>query len=156
MRKRGGLELAKTLIVGGLKVELDQFLIRPPYGFERWRTERPRPENSRFVLMICTPEYYAGVENLVAVDKRRGVFWEGALIHNYLYKKKANKRFIPPLLDDADEDHVPDAFQQHRRYRLTVFDVSESNYDDLYRELADQPASRRRSPSEISLDLAAS
>jgi len=31
--------------------------------------------------MICTAEYYAGVENFVAVDKRRGVFREGALIH---------------------------------------------------------------------------
>ena len=134
------LALAQALRKSGLKVEVDQFVVRPPHGWERWCTERLRPENARFVLMICTPEYYAGVENLVTFDKRRGTFWEGALIHNYLYKERENKRFIPILFDDTDAEHVPDAFQQHRRYRLQDFDVSDPEYDDLYRELTEQPA----------------
>jgi hypothetical protein len=125
--------LAESLIKLGLKVALDQFVIRPEFGWPHWCKEQLKPENTRFVLMVCTQQYYAGVENEVDFDQRRGVFWEGALIHNYLYKEKANKRFIPVLLDGAPPDHVPLALQQHQSYRIKDFALTDDGFERLYR-----------------------
>ena len=64
----------------------------------RWCEEMLRPENAKFVLVICTPTYRDRVENKVAADEGRGVFWEGGDIYQYLYDDKDNTRFIPVLL----------------------------------------------------------
>src|SRR5271156_460734 len=62
------LELAHVLGDMGLHIELDQFETGPPQGWQHWCTERLRPDNARFVLMICTPTYRARVENCVALE----------------------------------------------------------------------------------------
>jgi hypothetical protein len=143
------LELASALIAGGLHVELDQFETRPPQGWQYWCTERLRPENARFVLIICTPTYRDRVENRVALDEGRGVFWEGALIHQYTYDAKGNDRFIPVLLDDPPEDAIPFAMRPHHRYRVKAFALSDPGYEDLYRELTVQPAIVRPAIGEV-------
>ena len=84
------LELANDLIAHGLDVELDQFVTRPEHGWPHWCAERLEPENSKFVLVVCTPTYHDRVRNKVAFDQGRGVFWEGALIHQYIYEAKGN------------------------------------------------------------------
>jgi hypothetical protein len=122
---------------------------RPSQGWPHWCMERLQPENARFVLMICTPTYRARVENRVAVDEGRGVFWEGALIHQYIYDGKGNDRFIPVLLDDAPEDGVPFSMRPHGRYRVRAFALSDPGYEDLYRELTGQPAIVRPAMGEV-------
>ena len=51
------LAFAHALGDMGLHVELDQFVTRPKQGWPHWCMERLRPENARFVLIICTETY---------------------------------------------------------------------------------------------------
>ena len=91
----------------GLDVELDQYHQNEIVDWPRWCKEQLRPENSDFVLMICSAEYKNRIEGRSPADKGRGVFWEGSIIDGYLYGAKANDRFIPILLDDESEESLP-------------------------------------------------
>jgi hypothetical protein len=92
------LALSNRLRALGVDVELDRYHARPPQGWPHWCEEQLRPEASSFVLVICTPSYRARVEKQVGADEGRGVYWEGAILYNYLYNTKGNSRFIPVLL----------------------------------------------------------
>ncbi len=140
------LELANALLSMGVDVELDQFEVRPKQGWPRWCEEQLRPENAKYVLVICTPNYRNRVENRVAADEGRGVFWEGGVIYQYLYDDKGNTRFIPVLLGGASEDGVPLSLKGHARYRLEAFDLSDPEFEGLYRELTGQPSVVKRIP----------
>jgi tetratricopeptide (TPR) repeat protein len=142
------LALANALIGLGLQVELDQFVTRPPQGWPQWCVERLRPENAKFVLMICTREYCDRVENRVDYDKGRGAYWEGALIHQYICEQKGNTRFIPVLLDDTHEDCVPFPLRPYARYRLRAFNLRDPEFEGLYRELTGQPAVVKPQPGQ--------
>jgi TIR domain len=128
-------ELADALIEMGLDVQLDQFVRRPARGWPHWCEERLRPENAAFVLVICTANYRKRVEDRVSFDEGRGAFWEGALIHQYIYEEKGNTRFIPVLLGDTPDDAVPFPLRPFTRYRLKAFDVSDPLFQELYCEL---------------------
>ena len=108
-----------------------------------------QPENARFVLIICTKTYRDRVENRVEFDVGRGAFWEGALIHQYIYEEKGNERFIPVLFGDAPDEAVPFPLRPHHRYRVKAFDESDPAFDDLYRELTSQPGAVRRPMGEV-------
>jgi hypothetical protein len=142
------LALANGLIALDLNVELDQFVDSPEHGWPHWCEERLRPENSKYVPVICTPTYRSRVENKVSYDEGRGVYWEGALIHQYIYDEKGNKRFIPVLLGDAPDDSVPLPLRPFTRYRLKKFDLSDPGFESLYRRLTDQPAVVRPRPGQ--------
>jgi len=145
------LELAHVLGGMGLHVELDQFVTRPKQGWPHWCRERLQRENARFVLIICTKTYRDRVENRVEFDVGRGAFWEGALIHQYIYEEKGNERFIPVLLGDAPDEAVPFPLRPHNRYRVKAFALSDPVYEDLYRELTSQPAIVRPEIGEVVL-----
>ena len=83
------------------------------------------------------------------VDEGRGVFWEAALILQYIYDAKGNDRFIPVLLDDAPEDGIPFAISLHHHYRVKAFALSDPGYEDLYRELTSHPAIVRPEIGEV-------
>jgi TIR domain len=146
------LALANALIQMGLQVELDQFVTRPPQGWPHWCVERLRPESAKFVLMICTREYCDRIENRVEFDKGRGAYWEGALIHQYVYEGKGNTRFIPVLLDDAPDDCVPFRLRPYPRYRLKAFDFSDTELTSEAGTVVSRPADIvRNEPRIISL-----
>ncbi len=134
------LDLANALRSMGVDVELDQFEVRPIRGWPQWCEECLRPENTKFVLVICTLVYRDRVENKIKADEGRGVFWEGSIIYQYLYDDKGNKRFIPVLLGDAPEDGIPLPLKGHARYSVKAFDLSDPEFEGLYRELTGQPA----------------
>ena len=87
------------------------------------------------MLVICTANYRKRVEDKVSFDEGRGAFWEGALIHQYIYEEKGNTRFIPVLIDDAADDAVPFPLRPFTRYRLKAFDMSDPLFKELYDEL---------------------
>ncbi len=124
----------------GVDAELDQYHTRPPHGWPQWCEEQLRPENSKFVLLVCTPNYRAGVENKVPAGERRGVYWEGRLIQQYIYEEKANERFIPVLLGDEPDDSIPISLQGFAKFRARAFELSGGGFEALYRELTGQPA----------------
>jgi hypothetical protein len=142
-------QLAKALRDHGINIELDQYHIRPPYGWSRWCEEQLRHTASDFVLMICTEKYLARVENRVPADEGRGVFWEGSIIYSYVYEEKENHRFIPILLSCSKDCHIPRPLRDHTRYRLTTFSFDCPGYEALYRELTGQPAVTKSPLGEV-------
>lgn len=143
--------LAQALSDNGIDVELDQYHQNELIDWPRWCEEQLRPENSDFVLMMCSTEYKRRIENRVNFDKGRGVFWEGNLIYQYLYKAKANERFIPILLDDEVEESLPLAVANWTRFRLRGFGIASRDvgYRNLYRSLTTQPAVIKPKPGQI-------
>ncbi|MEN6429158.1 MAG: SEFIR domain-containing protein [Phycisphaerales bacterium] len=137
------LGLANALRSQGVDAELDQYHTRPPQGWSAWCEEQLRPENSEFVLLICTETYRKRVENQVPVDEGRGVYWEGRLIYRYLYNEKQNKRFIPILFPGTREEDIPAPLWDTTRYRLEHFDLSDAQYEAFYRELTCRPATAK-------------
>ena len=59
------------------------------------------------MLLICTETYRNRVENRVPADEGRGVYWEGGIVYNYIYKAKANEQFLPVLFGDESDESVP-------------------------------------------------
>lgn len=134
------LAFANQLRAQGVDAEIDQYETRPPQGWPRWCEEQLRPENSELVLVICTETYLNRVEGKVPADEGRGVFWEGSIIYSYLYEEKNTARFLPVIFDRKDDTYIPRPLKGATRYLLTAFDLSDSGYEALYRELTHQPA----------------
>jgi tetratricopeptide (TPR) repeat protein len=143
-------EFAEALASDGLDVELDQYHQHEVLDWPRWCEERLRPENSDFVLMICSAEYKNRIEGRVAADEGRGVFWEGSIIDDYLYDAKANERFIPVLLDDENEESLPQAVRGWTRFKVSGCGIAsgEVGYTNLYRLLTRQPGVIKPKPGE--------
>lgn len=136
------LQLANALRSHGIDAELDQYHARPPQGWAQWCEEQLRPENSEFVLVICTDTYRKRVENQTPADEGHGVNWEGKIIYSYLYTQKENARFIPIVFGGKEED-IPRPLRDTTRYNLKVFELGDSQYQALYRELTRQPATTK-------------
>src|SRR5258706_118310 len=133
------LQFSNALRTHGIDTELDRYQVRPPKGWPYWCEEQLRPENSEFVLMICTETYLKRVQDKVPADEGRGVFWEGGIIYDYIYDAKGNTRFIPVIFSDGSADFIPTPIRNHTRYRVTEFDLTDEGYQSLYRELTGQP-----------------
>jgi TIR domain len=143
------LALSNQLLALGIETELDRYHVRPPQGWPHWCEEQLRPEVSSFVLVICTETYRARVERRVGADEGRGVFWEGAILYNYIYNAKGNSRFIPVLLDDAPEAAIPMPLDGQTRYRISAFAVADPGFGALYRELTCQPETTKPALGEV-------
>jgi len=134
------LSLADALCDDGIDVILDRYVHPPPE--EGWPLWMDRNLNAaKFVLMICTETYLRRVLGQEEPGKGAGVRWEGKLIYNRIcYDKPAGSRFIPILLAGSGPAHIPDPIQGHSHYQLAAFDLSDPDYEALYRHLTDQPA----------------
>ena len=138
------LELSDKLRDLGVDTELDQYHTRPSQGWPLWCEERLRPENSKYVLTICTPTYRNRLENKAPADEGRGVYWEGSVVYQYIYDEKANERFIPVLLGNETDESIPLRLKGYTTYAVGQFDLSDSGFEALYRELTAQPAVIKR------------
>jgi len=145
------LALAQALAADGVDVELDQFHAHELVDWPRWCEERLRPENTDFVLLVCTAEYRRRIEGRVDLDQGRGVFWEGDLIYGDLYRAKANERFVPLLLDDEPESSLPPIVANWNHFRFRRFGLAsrDSGYEALYRLLTGQPAISKPKPGQV-------
>ncbi|HET8773007.1 MAG TPA: SEFIR domain-containing protein [Thermoanaerobaculia bacterium] len=137
------LRFADALRAHGVDAELDRYHQRPTQGWPAWCEEQLRPQVSSHVLMICTQTYHDRVQNQVPADEGRGVFWEGKIIHNYVYGAKRNERFIPVLFDGATQEHIPIPMRNDGHYRISRFDLTDPGYEALYRDLTGQPFVRK-------------
>ena len=143
------LALSNRLRAIGVDAELDRYHVRPSQGWPHWCEEQLRPEVSSFVLVICTPTYRARVENRVGADEGRGVYWEGAILYNYLYSAKGNSRFIPVLLDNAPKATIPLPLDGHTHYRIGAFELADPDFEALYRELTGQPGTAKPTLGDV-------
>ena len=138
------LALAQQLRRDGIDAELDQFHQEQLKHWPSWCEEQLRPENSDFVLCVCTAEYKRRVEGNVAADVGKGVFWEGRLITNYLYDRKGNSRCVPVLLDKAMATDIPLMLAGYTHFSLMDFCLNDfqSDYAKLYRLLTGQAGTK--------------
>lgn len=133
------LRFADALRSHGVDAEVDQYHVRPPQGWPAWCEEQLRPEVSSHVLMICTQKYHDRVLNQAAADEGHGTYWEGKIIHTYVYDAKLNERFIPVLFDGAMKEHIPIPIRNDGFYRISQFDFIDPGYELLCRDLTGQP-----------------
>lgn len=145
------LALAQQLRRDGIDAELDQFHQDELLHWPRWCEEQLRPENSDFVLCVCTEEYKRRVEGRVPADVGKGVFWEGTLIYNYLYDEKGNQRCVPILLSKAGGADIPSILSGYTRFHLDAFglDEAQSDYSKMYRLLTGQDGVKKADLGEI-------
>jgi hypothetical protein len=135
------LAFAQQLRRDEIDAEPDQFHQDELVHWPRWCEEQLRPENSKYVLCVCTVEYRRRIENKVPADVGKGVFWEATLIYNYLYDEKGNRRCIPILIGSAQEDAIPKIFSGWNRYHLKTFGLKDGDpdYEGLWRLLTAKP-----------------
>ncbi len=135
------LAFAQQLRRDGIEAELDQFHQDELLHWPRWCEEQLRPENSKYVVCVCTAEYRRRVENRVPADVGKGVFWEATLIYDYLYDEKGNRRCVPVLMGGAHEDAIPRILFGWNRYELTTFRLNDGDpgYEGLSRLLTGRP-----------------
>ena len=128
------LALSDRLRLGGIDAELDQYLHGPPpEGWPRWMLDRL--DWAEAVLVVCTETYYRRFRGHEEPGKGQGADWECALITQELYKRKSvNTKFIPILLNPADEKYIPEPLGATTPFTLT----SEDAYQALYDVLLDQ------------------
>ena len=126
-------ELARVLAADGIAAELDQYHFEEMIDWPRWCEKQLRPEQSDFVLMVCTAEYRRRIQDQVNHDEGRGVFWEGRLIYQALYRDKDNRRYVPVLLDGEPLGSIPDVMQGFTHFQLRV--LGRANQDPQYLRL---------------------
>jgi CHASE2 domain-containing sensor protein len=128
------LALADRLRVDGIDAMIDQYVQAPPEGWPAWCAEQI--DTADFVLMVCTETYLRRVGHKEEPGVGHGVLWEGRLINQYLYDAgSVSAKFIPVLLADGSEAHVPLPVKGGTIYRV---ETSEG-YESLLRLLSDQP-----------------
>ena len=129
------LALAERLRADGVDVHLDQYETAPSQGWPQWMLDQI--EEAEFVLVVCTETYHQRFRGKAPAGSGRGVKWEGAVLTQTLYDGDSrNQRFIPVLLNAADEAHIPVVLRGTTWYLAT----SEGGYEHLYRHLTNQPA----------------
>lgn len=132
-------ELSERLRGDGVDCEIDQYQVSPSEGWPRW-TKR-QIEDSDFVILVCTKTYKSRYELSAVVGKGAGAKWEGTVISQHLYDSEGrNSKFIPVVFSEDDVSSIPSDMKGGTYYVLT----SESEYDDLYRHLTDQPKTIKR------------
>lgn len=129
------LALADCLRKDGVDCEIDQYFHQTQLteGWYRWMIDRI--EEAKFVLLICTENFYLRFRGKENTDVGRGVTWEGAIITQDLYNKKTlNDKYIPVLLTESGKlEYIPEPLRSSSHYEM------DRQYEDLYRHLTNQP-----------------
>ena len=133
------LALGDALRENGIDVVLDQYIHPAPVeGWPRWMDNQIGAAD--FVLLICTETYRRRVMAREEPSKGLGVRWEGTLIYNRIYNDGPSAtRFIPILFAGAEPAQIPDPIQGHARYSITTLDLTNPDFERLYRHLTNQP-----------------
>ncbi|WP_417320230.1 toll/interleukin-1 receptor domain-containing protein [Emcibacter sp.] len=128
------LQLSNKLRSEGINCTIDQYEESPDEGWPRWMDKQIR--NAQYVLIICTETYYQRIIGDEEEEVGLGARWEGNLIFQHLYDAGTiNKKFIPVILDEKDQQYIPDPLKGFTKYDLS----RKSGYDNLYRRLTGQP-----------------
>ena len=128
------LEISNRLRSEGVNCQIDAYFEAPPEGWPRWMLNLV--DEADYVLIVCTETYERRFRGKEQPGKGKGAKWEGAVITQQLYDAELhNTKFIPVLLDIADQSHIPIVLRG-----TTFYDVStEDGYLKLYRRLTAQP-----------------
>ncbi len=132
-------ELSERLRSEGVDCSIDQYEVSPPEGWPRWSSNQI--QQSDFVLVVCTETYKRRFEGSEIRGTGPGAKWEGAIINQELYDSEGrNTKFIPIVFNRDDVKHIPVEVKGGTYYILD----SDSEYEDLYRHLTNQPKAVKR------------
>ncbi len=110
------LGLANRLRSHGIDANLDCYEPCPPQGWPNWMLNEI--ERADFVLVICTETYHRRFRKKETVGGK-GATWEGAIITQELYDAHSkNDRFIPCLVSEDGEPHIPTLLGGAPHFRL--------------------------------------
>ena len=127
------LKFANRLRSHGVDAHIDQYEQAPSEGWVRWMQNQM--VDSDYVVLICTETYRRRFEGRETAGKGQGVTWEGHLANIMLYESGArNIKLVPVLLEGGSWEHVPLALRAFSSYQMP------GDYDQLYRQLTQQPA----------------
>jgi hypothetical protein len=129
------LKLSDRLRDEGIDCQIDQYYRQTqiPEGWYQWMMNRI--EESDFVLVVCTENYYLRFRGKGNDDVGRGVKWEGAIITQDIYLAGTkNYKYIPVLFNESGKlEYIPEPFRSSNSYWL------DKEYENLYRHLSGQP-----------------
>ncbi len=126
------LALSNRLRAGGIECQIDQYEFSPPQGWPRWCTDQVK--ESDFVLVACTESYLRRFEGKEVSGRGLGGTWEGHVITQELYNAQGrNSKFIPIVFSAEDRQYIHITLQGVANYNI------QTDYDDLYRRLTNQP-----------------
>ncbi len=128
------LELADKLRKDGIDAILDQYETAPPEGWPNWMDRQI--EEASFVLLVCTETYFNRAQGREKPGTGRGVKWESLLALQDIYDHDSlNSKYIPVLLGETEESHIPRPLRATDRYRP----ANDQEYEKLYRRITGQP-----------------
>lgn len=130
-------KLADRLCSDGIDVILDRYHLKPgknlPYFVENSINQSER------IIIIFTPNY-----KLKADNRAGGVGYEYSIMNAALYKNQtANEKIIPILRDGNMEASIPEFMQQFIHIDIRNNENFENSYNDLIREIYNEPAVRK-------------
>lgn len=132
------LDLCNRMRLNGIDANLDQYEVAPPEGWPRWAVREI--EAADFVLIVCTELYRQRWDGIAPRGRGLGVKWEGAVLNQMLYESDSETdKFIPVVFTAEEVKHIPTVLRHMTRYDLS----STEGYEQLYRHLTKQPATRK-------------
>jgi hypothetical protein len=136
------LALAEQLRNDGLDVRLDQWETSPREGWPLWMERQLVRADA--VVLVCTPTYRRRFEGDEVAGTGKGATWEGMVARQLLYEAGSlNQKLIPIYFESESADDVPLALRGSTYHRLARHDlIDDPGYEDLYRQLTDQPRHR--------------
>lgn len=109
------LSFADQLCDDGIDCWLDHYIDAPPEGWTQWMNNCIN--DADFVLMICTEKYYNRVMGKENIGIGLGGKFEGKLIITKIYHDDCrNTKYIPVLLENAQQKFIPDILQDFNYY----------------------------------------
>lgn len=136
------LAFADRLEVHGLEVVFDQYEQNPDAGWTKWMEAGFR--ESEFVVSICTPAYCERINETQDEGTGLGVQWEGSILYNLLQTKPSERSKVQVVqFDSEDTDCIPLPILGNNRFFPKQSDLSDPQFEALYRILTDQPRVER-------------
>lgn len=134
------IDLATRLTGDGIKVIIDQWDLKPgqdKYEFMESMVKSPEIDK---VLIICNESYC-----LKAEERQSGVGTETQIIAPEVYEDVAQEKFIPIVAqrDEQGKEFVPTYIKSRIYIDLSSPEVYEAGYEQLLRNLHNQPLHRR-------------
>jgi hypothetical protein len=121
------LALCNRLRKDGIDCDIDQYHEQgPPEGWPRWMIDRIR--DSKYVLVICTQEYYRKCMSGETVADGKGTRFESLVSLQDMYDHGSiNKKFIPIIFRAEHVEFIPECLRPFQHYTVCVDSVDDKD-----------------------------
>lgn len=111
------LQFSNELREYGIDAIIDQYEDAPEEGWPIWMENQI--ENSNYVILLCTKDYYKKVKQNEDKSMGLGIKWESNIIYNHLYESGVvNNKYIPCIFDESCINCIPTPLRGATRYNI--------------------------------------